>query len=110
MSKWADADLICEEGDVVQLDPQLTENKVFAACFLTVTEVYSWGVQGYVQNLEGKAVVVKGTGLAYYRAPNGTFRRIGRAVWILDGETPEVHSEGRDSSSGGDNDSQQVQG
>jgi hypothetical protein len=51
-------------GDVVQLNPETCRNPMFAACFLTVTELKTWGVQGYVQGLgqDGKP-----GGQAYYR-------------------------------------------
>jgi hypothetical protein len=67
------------EGDVVQLNPETTGNPMFAGCMLVVTEVKSWGVQGYVQGLgeNGRQV-----GQAYYRAVHGTFEYVGRAVWI----------------------------
>lgn len=57
-------------GDIVQLNPNTTTNPAFANSLLTVTDVYGWGVQGYVQ-LDGRA---------YYRAKKGTYRRVGRAV------------------------------
>lgn len=63
---------------VVQLGPN-TENPMFKFCMLTVTEVYPWGVQGYVQALgkDGEPA-----GQAYYRAKNGTFEVVGQAVWV----------------------------
>lgn len=68
-------------GDIVQLDPEKTGNPAFAACLLTVTEVRSWGVQGYVQAL-GETREARG-GQAYYRAAHGTFAPTGgRAVWL----------------------------
>lgn len=68
-------------GCIVQLSPIDTENKAFAGCFLVVTEVYSWGVQGYVQAL-GENKDTSG-GQAYYRAKNGTFELVGVAEWII---------------------------
>ena len=52
-------------GDIVQLNPETTKNPMFAACMMVVTEVKSWGAQGYVQALgrDGKP-----GGQAYYRA------------------------------------------
>lgn len=38
-------------GDVLQIAPDCPTNPGFGACFLTVTEVRSWGVIGYVQAL-----------------------------------------------------------
>lgn len=74
----------CEEGTVVQLSPTETKNKMFAACLMVVTEVKSWGVQGYVQGLGGNG---EPGGKAYYRAEWGTFERIlpnGNAPWIVE--------------------------
>lgn len=66
-----------EVGDVVQLDPDKTKNRAFIGCFLVVTEVKEWGIQGYVP--------VPGAGLAFYRADYGTFEKIGKAVWFASG-------------------------
>ncbi len=67
-------------GMVVQLDPDTTANHMFAACFMIVTEVKSFGLQGYVQALgeNGEA-----GGQAYYRAPWDTFHPIGMAEWVI---------------------------
>lgn len=62
--------------DVVQLNEK-TKNEMFTACFMTVTEVKEWGVQGYVQ------IPGKDGGQAYYRAENGTFDWIGRTNFVL---------------------------
>lgn len=37
-------------GDIVQINPDF-KSKCFAACLLTVTEVKSWGVMGYIQGI-----------------------------------------------------------
>jgi len=68
------------EGDVVQLCPASTRNQMFAACFLVVTEIKDWGVQGYVQGLgqDGKP-----GGQAYYRAHWEEIELVGQAVWRL---------------------------
>lgn len=66
------------EGDVVQLDPTKTKNAMFAGCMLVVDEVSTWGVQGYVQALGNEGLP---GGQAYYRADNGTFEYVGKAVW-----------------------------
>lgn len=34
-------------GEIVQLDPIKTGNKMFAGCLMVVSEIKSWGVQGY---------------------------------------------------------------
>jgi hypothetical protein len=71
-----------EIGTVVQLSPSETKNKMFSACLMVVTEVKTWGVQGYVQSLgqDGEP-----GGQAYYRAENGTFEVCynGKAPWIV---------------------------
>lgn len=58
-------------GDVVQLSPDAGD---FAACFMTVTEVKSWGAQGYVP--------VPGSGDVYYRAKHEHMVKIGHAEWM----------------------------
>lgn len=68
-------------GDIVQLDPEKTGNPAFAACLMVVTEVRGWGVQGYVQALGDRE---KPGGQAYYRAENGTFVRVGIALWVME--------------------------
>lgn len=74
-----------EQGDIVQLDPDKTENPMFRGCMMIVTEIKSWGVQGYVQSLgtDGKM-----GGQAYYRAETGTFEVVGSAAWIIDNSMP----------------------
>lgn len=70
-----------EPGDIVQLDPEKTQNKAFAACLLIVTEVKKWGVQGYVQALGTREEI---GGSAYYRAEHGTFAATGgKAEWTI---------------------------
>lgn len=53
-------------GAVMQLNPATVANGAFAGCMLVVTEVKTWGVQGYVQAL-GETRDAPG-GQAYYRA------------------------------------------
>ena len=66
-----------EIGDVVQIDPE--HDPTFGGHFLVVTEVKSWGVQGYVTPLP----VNRGEprGLAYYRIEFDKIARIGKAEW-----------------------------
>lgn len=67
-------------GDIVQLDPEETENEAFRGCLMTVTEVKTWGVQGYVYPAPAGSVTVDG--LAFYRATNGRFQPTGgTTVW-----------------------------
>jgi hypothetical protein len=37
-----------EIGDIVQVDPMASDT--FGACLVVVTEIKSWGIQGYVQS------------------------------------------------------------
>jgi hypothetical protein len=64
-------------GDIVQVNP---EKETFGGCMVVVTEVKSWGVQGYVQNA-GVA------GQAYIRLKTEDFEPTGgKTVWIAGGE------------------------
>lgn len=79
-------------GDIVQLDPEKTENRMFAACLMVVSELKPWGVQGYVQGLgEGG----EPGGQAYYRAQWGTFEPCvgGKAVWLIGSAAAAVGGE-----------------
>jgi hypothetical protein len=71
-------------GDVVQIDPAF-EDKLFAGCFLTVTETKSWGVQGYVLIPQSK---LQPPGVAYYRVNFSEIIKIGKAEWAI-GESEE---------------------
>lgn len=39
---------ILHQGDVVQISPDRPD-KLFAGCFMTVTEPKDWGAQGYIK-------------------------------------------------------------
>ncbi len=67
-------------GSVVQIDP--AHNEVFGACFLIVSEMKSFGVQGYVQ-VPGHGE--KG-GQAYYRVSFDKIVYIGDAEWACGSE------------------------
>jgi hypothetical protein len=69
-----------EEGAVVQLNPETVGNRMFAGCMMVVTEVKSWGVQGYVQGLGENE---QPGGQAYYRAKWDEIEYVGRAEWFL---------------------------
>lgn len=59
--------------DIVQVNP---EKEMFGACMVTVTEVKSWGIQGYVQSagVNGQQYVrLKYEDIAYTG---------GKAVWV----------------------------
>lgn len=61
-----------EVGDLVQVEPE--SDKVFGGAILTVTEVKSWGVQGYV--------FAPGHGYAYYRCNHGDYAHVGKTEWF----------------------------
>lgn len=65
-------------GDVVQLGPN-TGNKMFAYCFMTVTEPKAWGAQGFVQALGENREL---GGQAYYRAKTEDMNYIGIAFYV----------------------------
>ncbi len=65
-------------GSVVQIDPG--HDDVFGASFLVVTEMKSWGVQGYV-TIPGKD---GNGGSAYYRVAFEHIVYIGEAEWSLE--------------------------
>ena len=46
-----------EVGDIVQVDPMASDT--FGACLIVVTEIKSWGIQGYVQSagVEGQQYI-----------------------------------------------------
>jgi hypothetical protein len=69
-----------KKGDVVQLGPNVI-NPVFQYCFMVVTDIKSWGCQGYVQSLgkDGNT-----GGLAYYRAKHDEMQYVGKSVWFVD--------------------------
>ena len=61
-------------GDIVQVNPDV---ETFGACMIVVTEIKSWGIQGYVQSagLNGQA---------YIRLPFKDIERTGgKAVWVV---------------------------
>lgn len=63
-----------EAGDVVQLDP---EHCRWGAVLVVVTEVRTWGIQGYflVWRDDGTS------GMSFIRAEHAHYKRIGRAEW-----------------------------
>jgi hypothetical protein len=70
-----------KHGDIVQLNPDTVKNKMFAGCFLTVTEPKSFGVMGYVQGLGENG---EPGGQAYYRASWDEMEFVGHAEWVVD--------------------------
>lgn len=82
---------ILSVGDVVQLNPETVRNKAFAASLMIVTELKTWGVQGYVQvlgeNRDGPG------GQAYYRAKWAEIEYVGRAVWAVSEQEENTDNE-----------------
>lgn len=63
-----------EEGDIVQVDPK---KEMWGGCMVTVTELKTWGIQGYVQSAGVP-------GQQYIRVRFEDFRPTGgKAVWIV---------------------------
>jgi len=85
MSDRATADALGEAvrpGDVVQIDPDHDER--FGGCFLVVSAVKPWGVQGYVSIPDaGRAA------RAYYRLKREAMVRVGSAEWVVEGTGEE---------------------
>ncbi len=63
-----------EIGEIVQLNPETVRNKMFGACMMIVTELKSFGAQGYVQSLGENGEM---GGQAYYRAGWDEMEKIG---------------------------------
>lgn len=63
-----------EINDVVQIIP----SHEWSGCFVIVTEVKKWGIQGFVQ------VPMKSQ--AYIRIKNGEFEKVGKAIFVLNEE------------------------
>jgi hypothetical protein len=67
-------------GEIVQLSPDIP-NRMFAGCFMVVTEPKSWGAQGYVQGL---GVNGGPAGQAYLRPTWEHMERTGgEAQWMV---------------------------
>jgi hypothetical protein len=61
-------------GDIVQVTP---DKEMFGACMVVVTEVTSWGIQGYVQSAGIP-------GQQYIRLANDDFESTGgKVVWFV---------------------------
>ncbi len=84
-----------EVGDIYQIDPATDD--CFGACLLIVTEVKSWGVQGYVQ-IPGR----DGTGgQAYVRKKWQDIYLVGMAEWIR-GTADDIQEHNVDTGADGD--------
>lgn len=68
-------------GQLVQLNPDTVNNKMFAACIMVVTEPKQWGAQGYVQALGTGGEM---GGQAYYRAKWEEMELVGNAEWVIE--------------------------
>ncbi len=66
-------------GMVVQISPE-SKNKMFAGCFLVVTEPKSFGCQGFVQALGENGEI---GGQAYLRPCFEDIEFVGQAQWII---------------------------
>lgn len=71
-----------EVGDVVQVDPESAIGKEWGPQLVIVTDPRPWGVKGYFLHAQERGDV----GPAYIRLPNGSFERVGRAVWMVNRE------------------------
>lgn len=71
---------VFEKGTIVQIDPT-HENKMFAGCLMIVTEVKSWGLQGYISCPESKD---KMPGVAYFRCKKEECEPVGHVVWTAE--------------------------
>ena len=66
-----------EVGSIVQVEPS---KEVFGGCMVVVTEIKTWGIQGYVQSAGVD-------GQQYIRLSFGDFEPTGgKAVWEVDHE------------------------
>lgn len=72
------------ENDVVQIDP---EKSVWGPVFVIVTEVRTWGIQGYFLVPENRN---EPPGCAYVRVNHGDYAIIGHAEWVVQTEAPEA--------------------
>ena len=68
-------------GDIVQLNPEVVGNPMFASCLMVITEPKSWGAQGYVQALGQDGEM---GGQAYYRAKWEEMHYVGNAEWVVE--------------------------
>jgi len=68
-----------EVNDIVQISPEVNHQGGFwAGNLLVVTEVKSWGVQGYCRTEGGEA---------YIRLKHGQFEKVGRLAWVAQEES-----------------------
>lgn len=66
-------------GDVVQIDPATTtQGSFFGGCFMIITEVKSFGAQGFICMPGNRGEM---PGAAFFRCKSEDMVRIGRAEW-----------------------------
>jgi hypothetical protein len=69
------------KGEILQLSPEITKNKMFAGCLFVVSEPKVFGAQGYVQSLGEKQEMGC---QAYYRASWEELEETGgKAPWVI---------------------------
>ena len=71
---------ILRPGVIVQLNPNKVGNKMFACCFMVISELKDFGAQGYVQALGTNGEM---GGQAYYRANFDEMEFVGIAKWVV---------------------------
>jgi hypothetical protein len=71
--------MVVRPGEIVQLSPDC-KNRMFAGCFMVVTEPKPWGAQGYIQ-MTGEHGLPGGQ--AYYRATFEEMFVVGKAHWMV---------------------------
>jgi len=64
---------ILSYGDIVQINPDCDD--VFGCCIVIVSEIKSWGIQGYVK--------IPGQGNAYVRKKWDEIAFVGKAEWMI---------------------------
>lgn len=68
-------------GDIVQVNPKTAEDLMFVGCLVVVTEVKSWGIQGYVPVPTSRD---EAPGLAFVRLAADKFVRVGAVEWMIE--------------------------
>jgi hypothetical protein len=77
-----EAEHFVRRGSVVQIHPTLC-GPLFQGCFLLVTEVKTWGVQGFFAIPKNRE---EPPGEAYFRAKWEEIEYVGLAPWVPDRE------------------------
>ena len=67
-------------GDVVQIDPSLP-GCFFGGCFIHVTEVRSFGAQGFICMPQSRE---EPPGQAFFRVESANMVRVGRSEWMVE--------------------------